>query len=109
MSNIIMLLLSLKQIIWKLSLWKERLNSYGQQFHQYQQKKQKQKKPQKKQKKPPKKPVSYHLKSLNIEKTTTYDVENLLIGFRQAHKCGGFKLLYHIQQQYQNGLVVTCI
>ena len=30
-----------------------------------------------------------HLKSLNIKKTSTYDVGNLGLGLGQAHKCGG--------------------
>jgi hypothetical protein len=34
------------------------------------------------------KTIISHLKSLNIEKTTTYDIENLSPGLGQALKCG---------------------
>ena len=57
-------------------LWKDSVNSDGQQFLQYQQNQQS----------PP-----LHLNSLNTKKTTIYDVGNPSPGLGQAQKCGGFK------------------
>ena len=54
-------------------LWKECLNSGGQQFNKYQQNKQS------------------PLNSLNIEMTTTYDVRNPGPDFGQAQKQDGVK------------------
>ena len=56
-----------------LILWKESLNSDGQQFHQYQQNDQS--------------PLTEHKKTL----LTTYDVGNPCSGLEQAYRYGGFK------------------
>jgi len=37
----------------------------------------------------PKLTITSHLNSLNIQNTTTYDVENPDHGFGQKQKCGG--------------------
>jgi len=58
---------------------KESLKSDAQQFHQYL-----------------KWTISSHLKLLNIENTTTYDVGNPSPGLGQPQKCGSAKLVYVI-------------
>jgi hypothetical protein len=75
------------------------LNSDGQQFHQYQQNELSPLTFKFKQwwsTIPPistKQTVSYNFKSLNIKKTTAYDVGNPCLGLRQAQKCGRDKLV----------------
>jgi len=41
-----------------------------------------------------KRTITSHLNSLNIQNTTTYDVENPDHGFGQEQKCGGGALLH---------------
>ena len=36
-------------------------------------------------------PLTFHLNSLNIQKTTTFDVQNPGLGLGQAQQCGGVK------------------
>ena len=42
----------------------------------------------------PKRTTNSHLKLVNIEKITTYDVDNPKVGLGQEHTCGGFKLMH---------------
>ena len=60
------------------SLWKESLNSDGQQLHQYQQNQQS--------------PLTWTLWTQK-KNTTTYEVGNPGPGFGQAHQCGGLNRL----------------
>jgi hypothetical protein len=52
-----------------------------------------------------KRTITYPLKSLNIKKTTTYDIGNPGPDLGQAQKCGGFKHLYTHTCIYQNFLL----
>ena len=73
------------------SLWKESLNSNGQQFHQYQQKEQ-----------------SSLTSTNSAQKIRPYDVENPAPGLGQACKCGRVNRIMsistNVQKLEKNGL-----
>ena len=69
-----------KHILYLIQLWKESLNSDGQQFHQYQQRKH----------------LTSDLNSSNIEKTTTYDIRNPGPGVGLPQICFEIKPAYGI-------------